>query len=238
MIRAAAVVIPAHNEAELLPSCLGAVAASLAACRIAPDRRRIVVVADACGDATAAIARAMGAHVVEVGHRSVGPARAEGMRRALALLGGCPAAEAWLATTDADSIVPLRWLPEQVRWADAGWDAVAGTVTVADWSQRPPGLAAVFARHYRSGPGEHPHVHGANLGVRASAYLASGGFRSLACSEDHSLVAALHAGGHRIRRPSDLSVRTSARPDSRARGGFGDLLTRLAGKWSGPDSGQ
>ncbi|MBB4932768.1 glycosyltransferase involved in cell wall biosynthesis [Lipingzhangella halophila] len=225
MIRAAAVAVPAHDEASVIVPCLRAVTASLASCRLAPERQHLVVVADACNDATAAIARGMGAHVVEIAHRSVGVARSEGMRYALGITGVRSAEEIWLATTDADSLVPLQWLPEQLRYADAGWDAVAGTVVVQDWSQRPPGLAEAFAQRYRAGRFEHPHIHGANLGIRASAYLASGGFRGLACSEDSTLVAALRARGHSIRRPSDLSVLTSARPDARVCGGFGDTLT-------------
>ena len=37
---------------------------------------------------------------------------------------------------------------------------------------------------------QHPHVHGANLGFRASAYLRAGGFPALPTAEDHALVAA------------------------------------------------
>ena len=55
-----AVVVPAHNEAELLPRCLGSLKAqSYPACLT-----RIVVVADNCADATADIALASGAEVM------------------------------------------------------------------------------------------------------------------------------------------------------------------------------
>ncbi|QBI56596.1 glycosyltransferase [Streptomonospora litoralis] len=227
MIRAAAVVIPANDEAATIEACVHAAAASSAACGIPAARRHLIVVADACADATAALARRAGALVVETGHRSAGAARAAGMRLALHRTRAHPAHKVWLATTDADSTVPLRWLAEQLRYAEAGWDAVAGTITVQDWSQRPPGLAAAFTDTYRFADGEHPHVHGANLGVRASAYLDSGGFCALARAEDHALVTALRTRGHRIRRPADLPVATSARPDPRAPGGFGDRLTAL-----------
>ncbi|KIH99844.1 hypothetical protein LP52_04890 [Streptomonospora alba] len=230
MIRAAAVVVPANDEAPSIERCVRGAAASLAACGVLPPHRHLIVVADACSDATASIARRAGALVVETSHRSAGAARAAGMRLALERTRTHPAHAVWLATTDADSTVPLRWLAEQLRYADAGWDAVAGTVTVDDWSDRTPGLAAAFAEAYRFRGREHPHVHGANLGVRASAYLDSGGFCSLPCAEDHALVDALHLRGHRIRRPVDLPVATSARADPRTPGGFGDRLTALEGR--------
>ena len=43
----------------------------------------------------------------------------------------------------------------------------------------------------------HPHVHGANLGVTAAAYLAAGGFSALRTGEDHALVRALETAGRR-----------------------------------------
>ncbi|MDT0301882.1 glycosyltransferase [Streptomonospora wellingtoniae] len=228
MIRAAAVVVPANDEAATIERCVRSAAASLAVCGLAAGRCRLVVVADACTDATAELARRAGALVVEASYRSAGAARAAGMRAALEHPCGQRPRSVWLATTDADSTVPRRWLAEHLRYADAGWDAVAGTVTVEDWSHRPPDLAAAFAEAYSWRGREHPHVHGANLGVRASAYIDSGGFGALSRAEDHALVTALHARGHSIRRPADLPVATSAREDARAPGGFGDRLTALA----------
>ncbi|GAB3460268.1 glycosyltransferase family 2 protein [Streptomonospora sediminis] len=229
MIRAAAVVVPANDEAGTIGACLHSAAASLAVCGLPAAERHLIVVADACADATAAIARRAGALVVETGHRNTGAARAAGMRLALERTRGHPAGRVWLATTDADSIVPLRWVSEQLDYAEAGWDAVVGTITVEDWSGRPPEVAAAFADAYRFRGKEHPHVHGANLGLRASAYLDSGGFRGLSCAEDHALVTTLQDRGHLIRRPADLPVATSARSDSRAPGGFGDRLSTLEG---------
>ncbi|GAA1755628.1 glycosyltransferase [Streptomonospora arabica] len=228
MIRAAAVVVPANDEAAAIERCVGAAAASLAACGLDEQRRHLVVVADACTDATAELSRRAGALVVETSYRSVGAARAVGMRAALECTCGERPRSVWLATTDADSTVPRHWLAEHLRYADAGWDAVAGTVTVDDWSMRPPGLATAFAEAYSFSDREHPHVHGANLGVRASAYVDSGGFGALPHAEDHALVTALHLRGHSIRRPADLPVATSAREDARAPGGFADRLTALA----------
>jgi len=96
----------------------------------------------------------------------------------------------WLATTDADSLVPEDWLSRQLAYASQGWDVVLGTVSVTDWASHPAHVPAVYAARYASGGGPHPHVHGANLGIRASAYRAVGGFRPLRTAEDHALLTA------------------------------------------------
>jgi hypothetical protein len=71
------------------------------------------------------------------------------------------AASIWLATTDADSLMPPDWLARQLRYAADGWEAVAGTVAVTDWTGHAPGTAAEYARQYGVYRGSHPHVHGA-----------------------------------------------------------------------------
>jgi hypothetical protein len=134
----------------------------------------------------------------------------------------------WLATTDADTLVPPGWLGQHLRHAAAGWDAVVGTVAVTDWTEHPPGLPPLFHQQYRTGPGTHPHVHGANLGFRASVYLAAGGFPPSRTAEDHALVESLTAAGHRILRTTEISVQTSARRQARAPRGFSHLLSTLA----------
>jgi hypothetical protein len=42
----------------------------------------------------------------------------------------------WLATTDADSVVPRHWLTAQMSHAAASARVVVGTVTVTDWQER------------------------------------------------------------------------------------------------------
>jgi glycosyltransferase involved in cell wall biosynthesis len=226
VIAAAGVVIPAHNEADLLPSCLAAV--RLAAGPLAPVPVHLVVVADACTDHTAELARAAGAEVVEIGARSVGAARAAGMREVLRRTAHLDPAEVWLASTDADTVVPPCWLARQVRYAGAGWDAVVGTVTVADWAEQPAAVPPRFLARYAAAGTSHPHVHGANLGCTARAYLAAGGFAALRTAEDHGLVNALSAAGGKILRTTAVSVVTSARRHARAPHGFSHLLSTLA----------
>ncbi|HET9080980.1 MAG TPA: glycosyltransferase [Trebonia sp.] len=226
MIRSIGVVVPAHNEQELLPSCLASL--RRAAQGLHGTRVHLIVVADACGDQTADLARRGGAAVVTISARSVGAARAAGVRAVLLRTADLDPADVWVATTDADTLVPGRWLRRHVRFGDQGWDAVAGTVRVTDWSGYHPDVRSLFRARYGTGTGPHPHVHGANLGFRAAAYLRAGGFPDVPTAEDRALVAALSANGSRIRRTRGLAVVTSARRDSRAPRGFRDYLAALA----------
>ncbi len=244
MIRAVAVVIPAHDEEALLPGCLAAV--GQAARMLAPLPVCIVVAADACADLTARLARDLGAVVVQTSARSVGIARQAGMRAALQQFRDLAPAEIWLATTDADTLVPPDWLRRQLRYAAAGWDAVVGTVAVTDWTEHPAEVPPLFQRQYGNEQGTHPHVHGANLGFSAEAYLAAGGFSAHRTAEDHALVIALETAGCRVLRTTQVSVVTSARRGARAPMGFSHLLSTLAGAScdrhqhdpAGPDSDQ
>ncbi|MER5777404.1 glycosyltransferase [Streptomyces sp. NPDC002039] len=225
---ALAVVIPAHDEEALLPAALAAVRTAT----LPPALRRLrvltVVVADHCRDDTAYLAREAGATVVTGSFRNPGQARAVGVRRALRELGRS-ASHAWIATTDADSEVPADWLVHQLDRAREGWEAVVGTVTLPHASP----LAERLRTRYevtRPSDGEwrHPHVHGANLGVTAQAYLSVGGFPPLGVGEDHALVDALKHAGHRVLTTAACPVLTSARVRGRARGGFADDLAALA----------
>jgi len=228
---AAGVVVPAHNEEAMLPACLAALRRAVAAAGIPVH---LVVVADTCTDRTAAVARACGARVISTGARNVGAARAAGMTEMLRLAAGRVPAAVWLATTDADTVVPSGWLRRQLRYAERGWDVVLGTVAVADWEEYPPHVPAAFEAMYGHGGGPHPHVHGANLGIRASAYLAAGGFRPLATAEDHALLAAATEAGCPVVQAGDITVRTSGRRQARAPLGFSHLLRTLASReaWS------
>ena len=229
-VAAVGVVIPAHDEEDLLPSCLAAV--RLAAAPLAGIPVHVVVVADACTDRTAGLARAGGAAVLAIEARNVGTARAAGVAEVLRRTGPVDPATVWLAMTDADTLVPPGWLTRQLSYAEDGWDAVVGTITVNDWRQYPAEVPPLFQQLYRTASpadGEaHPHVHGANLGFSAAAYLAAGGFGPARTAEDHALVNALAAAGRRVLRTTAVSVVTSARRRARAPHGFSQLLGSLA----------
>jgi glycosyltransferase involved in cell wall biosynthesis len=224
-IEAAGVVVPAHDEEALLPACLAALRRASGPLGVPVH---LVVVADACTDRTVSVARASGAQVLSIRARSVGAARAAGMTELLRLTAGFDPARVWLATTDADTVVPPGWLRRQLRYAGRGWDVVLGMVEVADWDGHPPHVPAAFDALYEFGAGPHPHVHGANLGLRGSAYLAAGGFRPLCTAEDHALLAAATEAGCSVVQASDITVQTSARRQARAPRGFSHLLQTLA----------
>jgi glycosyltransferase involved in cell wall biosynthesis len=225
VIRAVGVIVPARDEQELLPSCLASVRRAARAVRGIPVH--LVVVADSSRDRTPQAARRGGATVLTISAGNVGAARAAGAREVLHRTGQLDPADIWLATTDADTLVPPRWLRHQVCYANQGWDAVAGTVRVADWSGHQPGTRSLFGKRYGGRNGPHPHVHGANLGVRAAAYLKAGGFPDLPTGEDQALVAALTAAGGRVHYTDIMPVVTSGRRDARAPRGFSGYLAEL-----------
>jgi len=218
------VVVPAHDEEELLAGCL---AGLRDAARAVADRARVcvVVAADDCSDGTEALARRHRVGVVRVAAHNVGRARAAG---AEVLLSG-PAT--WVATTDADSVVPPDWLAAQLDALDAGADAWVGTVEVADWSGLPARVRTRYRAAYadRAAGDRHRHVHGASLGVGARGYRAVGGFPPLASGEDVDLVRRLDEAGLRVVRDPAHPVATSARTTARAPDGFASHLRGLAG---------
>lgn len=236
-ITAAAIVVPVHDEEACLARCLEAVDAAGAASGLAAGAVQVVVALDCCTDASAAIAVAhqgraiLPTTIVTIGASNVGAARATGVASALDQLPVLDRSAIWLATTDADSQVPINWLADQLDLAAAGAEAVAGLVAVDDWSDHPAHVPVRFSRQYaraslRHEP--HGHVHGANLGVRADAYLAVGGFPELASSEDVALWRALGEAGHRRVATRAIVVTTSARSKARAPSGFAARLRSLA----------
>src|SRR5690349_14639173 len=176
------VVVPAHNEAEELPRCLTALTTAALSVSVPV---LIVVVLDACDDGSEHVAGRFGpdVHVVTVEAGNVGAARAAGFDYARTLCDDGPTT--WYATTDADSVVGPDWL---VRMTAPGADMVLGVVRIPLSPSLSDAATLSFLRAYDAdGPG-HPHVHGANMGFRASAYWHVGGFRALATAEDADLV--------------------------------------------------
>jgi len=227
MIRAVHVVIPARDEELLLPRCLASVEQARLALRgVRPDLLvDITVVLDRCRDRSSLVVEEARVHGLSVDFGMVGATRDAGVRSALASndANGVASEDLWIACTDADTVVPANWLTDQVALT-ATHDAVIGTV-------EPFGLtdAAVLARwrarhHLIEG---HPHVHGANLGLRGSTYLEVGGFRPMATDEDVDLVRRIRAHTARWVATDAVRVSSSARRLSRCRGGFADFLVSL-----------
>lgn len=241
-IQHVAVVIPAHNEEQHLERALTAV--SCAADRVEaelPDVAvRVVVVLDGCTDRSPAVAARVAAGdprflLLPVSFGSVGRSRQAGVRAALdnssSRTRDGRAAEhsprgTWLANTDADSCVPPHWLVRQLELAELGFDVVLGTVQPDPHGMHHDLLARWHARH--TGTEDHTHVYGANLGVRASSYLAAGGFPGVDFDEDQALVRRLRSSGAGIVATDTTRVLTSGRTVGRAPHGFAAYLLALA----------
>jgi len=219
------VVIPAHNEEALIGAALEAM---LAAVRFAQDTDpttphiEVVVVADACTDRTVEIAcEFAGVRVCAVDGHNVGAARASGVELALEQL-DCPLDRVWIGNTDADSRVPLSWILTQVRIARRGFAGMIGTVR-PDFDDLTSNQIRVWqATHTPGRP--NGHVHGANLGVRADAYLAVGGFLAQPAHEDVTLVDRLIARGFALLPSDECEVITSGRRQGRTPEGYAAYL--------------
>lgn len=222
------VVVPAHDEEDRIGPCLEALATARA--RLAADRAdvdvAVTVVLDGCGDGTAAVVDRFAVDVVTTAHVGVGRARTTGAAHALRVHPADPT-ERWLAHTDADSRVPEGWLVQQADALASGAHVLVGavvpdpddldTVVLARWTAaHPPGAAL-------------GHVHGANLGVLAAAYLALGGFDPVPEHEDVRLVQRARAMGFRVDATVALPVVTSGRFAGRTPGGYAEHLRQQYG---------
>jgi len=221
-----AVVIPARNEEALLPRCLNSVLAACAALPVSVTWD-VVVACDSSNDLTLQIAKHMllGFGTVATTEAGiVGCARALATQVSLQRYSG-PLHRCWLANTDADCCVPKSWLVDQLLLADQGIETVAGIVDVDSYEEHEIGVNRLFQNSYLiHADGSHPHVHGANLGVRADVYLRSGGWKGLATAEDHDLWDRLIEAAARRISTATVKVLTSGRRVGRAPRGFADAL--------------
>ncbi len=221
------VVVPARDEELLLGRCLarvrraaGRLATERAAAGEPPVRVETVVALDGCTDGSAGIAAAAGAVVVAGAWGTAGGARAAAAAVAAAGTG------TWIASTDADSAVPVHWLTGHVAAAEHGAELLLGTVEPDPRDLPAAVLARWHARHRLEE--DHPHAHAANLGVRADVYAACGGFPALPHGEETALAAAARARGHAVVATDRVRVLTSGRATGRAVHGLAGYLRALA----------
>jgi glycosyltransferase involved in cell wall biosynthesis len=219
------VVVPAHNEARLLPDCLLALqtAAQVAALPVT-----ILVVLDDCNDASRARCQQLGVNTLTIKARNVGRARTAGFR---ALLDHeTDPNEVWLASTDADTRVDPTWLSHQLKLARGGADVVLGVVRLNSDTASSE-LRQAFNLDYQKQllpDGTHNHVHGANLGLKGSVYLQAGGFPPTPNHEDQRLIQRLRRTPDVIiERTQQLIVSTSGRLDGHCNHGFAATLASL-----------
>ncbi|MGD8193199.1 glycosyltransferase [Herbiconiux sp. P18] len=235
MIGAIDVVIPARDEEESLGACLEAVLASRRALmRLDPTpfvRCRVVVVLDACTDDSIGVAESFGGAVIalEAAAGNVGVARGIGARHVMASFDR--PAEQWICSTDADTLVPESWLADHLAVAETGAYVGLGRVEPSGGALSPDALDAWQRAHADSSV---RHVYGANLGVRADAYLRAGGFPAIRLGEDEELVRAVDALESHVDEPSGGRIAqvegvaaTSDRLDGRTAGGFAGFLRKL-----------
>lgn len=232
------VVIPARNEAASIQQCLDSVRAAAGYLRRVsshPVAIHVAVALDRCSDDTAEIvARNSDVRAVVTDAGQVGRARADGVAALLAAIAADPTA-IWIANTDADSTVPPTWLAEMTERGEGGADLVLGTV-VPDRHTAPLLRQLWTAVHVQRD--DHPHIHGANFGIRASAYLELGGWDAIPTGEDVLLADRARSASHlRIDRTGSIAVTTSSRLIGRAPHGFAHYLRRLSDETSSYPAG-
>lgn len=236
-IGAFAVGIPARDEEEHIEAAIEALVGAAAATLVPVH---LAVAVDRCRDATEELARSVlgrssalaSALVVPSDHGCAGGARDLACRTALsaAMAGADDPTGMWVVTTDADTIVPRRWFELQEVWSERGADGLAGLVELDPDDPLPTTVRSRWRAHVEalgSGLG-HPHVHGANIGMRADLWLRAGGFGALSVGEDHDLWRRARALGGCLVGTDEIVVRTSPRLVGRAPGGFADLLAGFA----------
>ncbi|WP_088652574.1 glycosyltransferase [Marinibacterium profundimaris] len=241
----AAVVIPALNEERRIARCLRALA------RQAPSERfGVIVVANDCRDATAAVAletaRAMALPLcvleVEFGGRgNAALARNFGMG---AVAGVMPEACS-LLTTDADCVVSGDWVANSLAHLRRA-EAVCGHVIpdAEEFDRLPqfcPERSAAEYEYLRASlefeslispdpfnpwP-HHGQAPGASLAFRRAAFEAISGFADMTCGEDRDIVLRLRMAGRPVVFAPDVSVTASCRLQGRAVGGMADALARV-----------
>ncbi len=214
------VAVPARDEAATIGACIRSIDQAAAEVSVPVT---LVVAADSCSDDTFAIAAATETEfsrllVMEGAWGRAGATRAAAVRHALDQLPD-DSAPVWIANTDADCVVPTMWLRTQIELATE-LDVVAGIVDL-DPESTSPAIFEAFTATYILDGDHHGHVHGANLGVCSTAYLAVGGWcQQTVVGEDHVIWNALRDRGHSNRQTTGLRVLTSARTRSRVVGGF------------------
>jgi cellulose synthase/poly-beta-1,6-N-acetylglucosamine synthase-like glycosyltransferase len=193
------VIVPAHNE----EASIGRAVASLRKLDWPADGFRVVVVADNCTDATAALARAAGAHVLE---RS-DPAR-QGKGHALDFAFQASEAHGWayaVVVVDADTEVAPNLLEAFAARIEAGAKAVQAHYRVlnphASWRTRLLAIALASFHQVRSRARERLRL---SCGIRGNGWcvtrrlLRAVPYRAFSLTEDIEYGIDLGLAGYRV----------------------------------------
>lgn len=246
----ASVIIPAKDEVANLPATLAALAAQtdLKGQPLPPGTFEVIVLANNCADATAAVVRQQAQrfpqlvlHAAELclpaAKAHVGRARRLLMDEACARLELMGRPAGIIASTDADTRVAPNWLAAIQAEILAGADAVGGRILTEMPGQALIPLRRIQVRDaaYRQlcarledvvdptqidpWPRHHQHF-GASLALTARAYRKVGGLPEVRFLEDEALCQALRRHDLGLRHSPQVQVLTSARQDGRVEVGL------------------
>lgn len=200
------VVVPAHDEAVVLPGLL----ADLGATEYPSERLEVWVLADRCRDDTAELARAAGAEVDERGEGppGKGPALAWHLDRHPLGRGEV------LVVFDADNRVPPHTLARIADEIDQGHTVVQCYLDATNPGASP--LAEAAALSYwagnrmvqlaRTNLGWAADLGGTGMALTTEAIEAAGGFAD-SLTEDQDLGVRLLLAGHRVEWLHDVRIR-------------------------------
>ena len=241
----ACVVMPARDEQDLIASSLRALAAQTG---IEPCEYEVLVVLDACTDATAERAREVAdAHPLLRLHLLDGPglgsghARRAGMDAACERLTGLGRPQGLIASTDADTVVAPEWLSAQLGAVERGACAIGGRIELGPGSL-PQAVVRWHSERGRSrhqklladpdrlGAAEHWQFSGASLALTAETYARVGGLEPRATLEDEGLEQILRKERIPIERLLSVRATTSSRLEGRASQGLAHDLAEAARK--------
>ena len=214
------IVIPAHNEATTIIDCLLSIQRAIEQLPVSISAYTLVVL-DSCSDDTLALVKTANVDYINCNYHCVGQVRDLGIRHAI------EQGATWIACTDADSVVSIDWLMQQIKHiTQQPTDMICGVVSIDNWAHLTRQTRIEYLAHYQDKM-DHRHIHGANLSFSAAAYLAVGGFAPLPCHEDVDLVEKFKAKGYSITWSNRVRVITSSRLQARAREGFANFLNHL-----------
>lgn len=253
------VIVPVRNEAEMLPQTLQALADQIDFEGNYLDARsyEVIVFANNCTDASAAIARQFAQqhpqfqlHVVEQTlppeKAHIGQVRRMLMDEAHRRLKGLGQRRGIIASTDGDSQVDRQWIAAMRYEIAQGADAVGGrTVThraeraALDRATKTSYLRFVGYRYLVKQLEDyldpdpfdraprHYQFFGANFAVTHEIYTLSGGMPLVPTSEDVAFHQAIVKAGAKVRHSMLMRVTTSARRQGRAVLGLADRLSQF-----------
>ena len=194
------VVVPAFNEATMLPLCLKSI--------VQQDYKgqiELIVVDNDSSDNTALIAEQYGAKVIFEPRRGVVYARIAGFNEASNNI---------IASTDADTVVPRDWIRNIVReLSDSEYAGIVGAYTLCNANTSIKKVIKFLIPTFRTidrllGA----HFAGANFAVLKSAYNTVGGFHTdFETGEDLDLSYRLRKSGYNLKVAYHIKVKTSAR---------------------------